>query len=123
MNKALAAVVLGLITVPVLAAGPGQSYGPSAYGAPRMQRAGQDVDRLAVKLGLTEEQKVQVEQIYKEQAVKRQALQKETQDRLDKVLTPEQSAQMQQMRQQRAEKWRQKLEQRRSQRMAPGAGY
>ena len=63
------------------------------------------VEHLAKKLDLTADQKTQLEQIFKEQHEKREALHAETQQRLQSVLTAVQLTQFEAMKKQRHEKW------------------
>jgi len=74
-HKTLAALVMSAVLLPAAALAHG--HGP-------------DADRLAARLGLSPEQKTQVEQIFKDQRAKREALRAETRAKLAKVLTAEQ---------------------------------
>lgn len=76
MRKTIAALALSGLILPFGAmAGPGHA---------------DHMDRLAERLELTPEQKLQVESILTEQKEKRKALREETRARLSEILSPEQ---------------------------------
>jgi len=92
LHKAIAAVVLAALIAPAsVVARPGK---------------GPDIDRIAEQLGLSTEQRSQVETIFKEQREKHAALRDETHARLEQVLTEEQQVQFEQMRNARRGKGR-----------------
>ena len=68
------------------------------------------VEHLTKQLGLTAEQQTKVEAIFKEQEEKLKIIHEETHKRLQEVLTKEQIAKMDDMKKQRHEKWKNKLE-------------
>lgn len=61
------------------------------------------------ELNLTEEQKPQVEALFKEQHEKIRAIREETRSRLEGILTPEQMAKFDEMKQKRKEKYKEKM--------------
>ena len=99
MNAKIAIIALALTIPLTVAAFPGSPNG-GHEGNPAER-----VEHLAKKLDLTAEQKTQLEQVFKEQHDKREALQAETHQRLQSVLNPEQFAKFEEMKKQRHEKW------------------
>ena len=98
MNKTLIAVVMSLAIPAAVAAGMGN---PGQGGPPR----GPNLERMTETLGLSEEQKAQMEIVIQTQQEKRQALREETQISVRAILTPEQQAKMDEMRQARRARW------------------
>lgn len=103
MNKKIITLALALALPLTVAAFPGDKGGFEGHHANR-------VERLAKSLDLTPEQKTKVEAIFKEQEEKFKIIHEETQKRLQEVLTKEQMTKMDEMKMQRREKWRNKLE-------------
>jgi protein CpxP len=99
MNTKIAIIALALIMPLTVAAFPGGSH------AGHEGNPAERVEHLAKKLDLTAEQKNQLERVFKEQHEKREALQAETHQRLESVLSPEQLAKFEDMKKQRHEKW------------------
>jgi len=98
MNKILIAVALSLAIPAAVAAGMGNP-GP---GGPHR---GPNLERMTETLGLSAEQRAQMETVIQTQQEKRQALREETQISIRAVLTPEQQATMDEMRQARRARW------------------
>ena len=99
MNTKIAMIALALTLPLTVAAFPGGPHeGHKGNPAER-------VEHLAKKLDLNADQKIQLEQIFKEQHEKREALHAETQQRLQSVLTPDQLSKFESMKKQRHEKW------------------
>jgi periplasmic protein CpxP/Spy len=71
---------------------------------------GNRVERLTKQLDLTAEQKTKVEAIFKEQEEKLKVIHEETHKRLQEVLTKEQITKLDDLKKQRHEKWKNKLE-------------
>lgn len=69
------------------------------------------MDRMADKLGLTEEQQSEIEAVLETQREKQTALQQETQQQINEILTEEQRQKLQEIQQQRQEEMRKRLEQ------------
>ncbi len=82
--------------------------------------AGNPMDRMAEKLGLSEEQQSEIESIIKEQREKQAALRQETQEQINAVLTDDQLEQLKQLQQQRQEQMRKRLEEMKKQRGEEG---
>ena len=99
LTVSTALVAAGLVTAPILAAGPG-GCGGAGYGAaqrnPDNARAEMMAERMANRLGLTEEQQSAVETIIQDHRTKRQAMREqmrgEMREQLGTVLTDEQVA-------------------------------
>lgn len=66
------------------------------------------MERLEKELSLTEDQKTQMEALFKQQKQKFKAIREETQSELQTILTPEQFSKLEEMKQRRYEKWREK---------------
>jgi Spy/CpxP family protein refolding chaperone len=98
MNKMLIAVALSLAIPAGVAAGMGNP-GP---GGPHR---GPNLERMTQTLGLSQEQRAQLESVIQAQQEKRQALREETRTSIRAILTPEQQAQMDEMRQTRRARW------------------
>ena len=97
MNKKLIGFVM-ILTLPLaVLAGPGGGSREGHWRGPK-------IERLAEKLGLTDEQKGKVEAIFSEQGAKHRAIREETRTRLQSVLTPEQVSNMDALRQRRFER-------------------
>ncbi|MEX2516743.1 MAG: hypothetical protein WD572_07535 [Gammaproteobacteria bacterium] len=71
---------------------------------------GKMVDKMAEKLDLSAEQKVQVEAVFKEQHAQHQALRAETESKLNAILNAEQQTKMAEMKAERKAKWQAKRE-------------
>jgi len=103
MKKLLSAFVLSLfLTSPVIAAesiekGPDGEICEEKEKKCCNKNKGSKAERLGEKLGLSEEQKMQVETIFKEQKEKRKALKTETQNLIQGVLNEEQKSKWQEM--------------------------
>ena len=94
MKKSFLAIALSLAIPAAIAAG---LASPDAVGPPR----GPNLDRLAQALNLTDQQKTDLKAIFADQGKKRRALREETRARMQEVLTAEQLAQLDEMRQSR----------------------
>lgn len=105
MNVKLVSMVIALALPLSVVAYPGGKDNPEQYRAKKMER-------LNKELGLNEDQKVKIDALFKEQGEKGRALHKETQSRLQAILTPEQNTKLEEMEQRRHEKWREKHQQR-----------
>jgi len=97
MNKTLIAVALSLAIPTAFAAGLGAV---GEYGPPR----GPNLERMTQTLGLSDEQRTEMESVLQTQAEKRQALREETRTLIRAILDEEQSAKMDEMRQHRKER-------------------
>ena len=98
MNKTLIAVALSLAIPAAVAAGAGN---PGQAGPPR----GPNLERMTETLGLSEEQRDQMEVVIQAQREKLQALREETWTSIRAILTPEQQTTMDEMRQTRRARW------------------
>ena len=101
MNKKLLWLVLAFI-IPL-----------SAYGEPGSKGEAKDwhakkMERMVEQLELTDEQKPQVEALFKEQHAKIKVIRDETRGKLEKVLTKEQMAKLDEMKKKRKEKHKKK---------------
>ena len=74
---------------------------PGLGGPPR----GPNLERMTQTLGLSEEQRAQVEIVIQTQQEKREALREETRASIRAILTPEQQASLDEMRQARRARW------------------
>jgi periplasmic protein CpxP/Spy len=72
------------------------------------------MERLEQELSLTADQKSQMEALFKEQKAKFKAIREETQSQMQTILTPEQYTKLEEIKQRRYEKWREKHEARKS---------
>lgn len=99
MKKTVTALALSAILIPAAV------FASSHYGDRGEHRA----ERMAERLQLTEQQQSEVQKIFDEQREKRREMRKEmrteTQQRLSKVLTPEQQAKWQEYRQARKDRF------------------
>lgn len=78
----------------------------AAYsGGDHEQYHAKKIERLDKELGLSEDQKVKIEALFKEQGEKYKAIHRETQSKMKEILTPEQNTKLQEMKQRRHEKW------------------
>lgn len=68
------------------------------------------IEHMDKELGLTDEQRNQVETVFDEQRTKFQALRDETETKLDAILNAEQKAKMKQMKAERKARWEKKRE-------------
>ncbi len=105
MNIKLISMIIALALPLSVMAHPGGKGDHEQYRAKKMER-------LSTELGLSEDQKVKVETLFKEQGEKYRAIRQETQSQLQTILTPEQSTKLEEMKQRRHEKWREKHQQR-----------
>ena len=96
--KKLVIVALAIFTTSAFA------YGPGHKGGEHM------VERLEKKLELSEAQSTQLKAIFQEQGEKMKALHEETQDKMNKVLTPEQQEKLAEMKEKRKERWEERKE-------------
>ena len=103
MNKKIITLALALALPLTVAAYPGGKGGVEGHHANR-------VEHLAKNLDLTPEQKTKVEAIFKEQEEKLKIIHEETHKRLQEVLTKEQITKLDELKKQRHEKWKNKLE-------------
>ena len=99
MNTKIAIIALALTLPLTVVAFPGEPH-QGHRGNPTER-----LEHLAKKLDLTADQKAQLEQIFKEQHEKREALHAESEQRLQSVLTPDQLSKFEEMKKQRHEKW------------------
>ena len=97
MNKTLIAVALSLAIPTAIAAGLAAA---GEYGPPR----GPKLERMTQVLGLSDEQRTQIESVFETQGEKRQALREETRTLIRAILDEEQQAKMAEMRQSRKER-------------------
>lgn len=105
MNVKLISMLIALALPLSVVAYPGGKGDHEQYRAKK-------IERLNKELGLSEDQKVKIEALFKEQGEKHRALHKETQSQLQTILTPEQNTKLEEMKQRRHEKWREKHQQR-----------
>lgn len=101
MNVKLISLVIALVLPLSAVAYPGGKGDHEHY-------RGKKIERLDKELGLSEDQKAKVEALFKEQGEKHKAIHKETQSRLKAILTPEQNAKLEEMKQRRLEKHQQR---------------
>ncbi|MDY7025228.1 MAG: Spy/CpxP family protein refolding chaperone [Pseudomonadota bacterium] len=102
------AALLTLVTACANAAPPKGEHPPmSPEHAERMIE--HRVERMALKLDLSDAQQTQIKAIYDEQHGKMRKLHDETQTRVDAVLSPEQRERHEQLRQERMEKFKDKF--------------
>jgi len=94
---------------------------PGGKGDHEQYRA-KKIERLNSELGLSEDQKVKIDALFKEQGEKHRALHQETQSQLQTILTPEQNTKLEEMKQRRQEKWREKYQQRKQEK-SESSGY
>lgn len=97
MKKTLLTLAI-VLTFPLTAAAFPGGHGP---GSEEHQK--HRIERLTKELNLTDEQKTQVEAIFKEQHDKFKALREETHAKLGTVLSPEQMTRMEELKKQRWE--------------------
>ncbi|MBX3640339.1 MAG: hypothetical protein KF888_07490 [Nitrosomonas sp.] len=101
MNVKLISMIIALVLPLSVAAYPGGKGDHEQYRAKK-------IERLNKELGLSEDQKVKVEALFKEQGEKHRVLHQETRSQLQTILTPEQNTKLEEMKQHRHEKWREK---------------
>lgn len=82
---------------------------------------GNPMDKMAERLGLSQEQQAEIEKIIQTQREKQQALRQQTQKDVNEVLTADQRKQLQEIQQQRQQQMRKRLEDMKKQR-GEGAG-
>ncbi|MDD2740557.1 MAG: hypothetical protein PHR94_16640 [Methylomonas lenta] len=100
MNKKIITIALALALPFAVFAFPGGQDGDHFKG-----HKGDRVERLTKELNLTPEQTSQLTQVFQEEQAKREAIRKETDQRLQTVLTPEQMTKFEELKKQRHEKW------------------
>ncbi|SDY04668.1 hypothetical protein [Nitrosomonas sp. Nm58] len=105
MNAKLIGMVVALAFPLTVAAYSGEKGDHEQYRAKK-------IERLDKELKLSEDQKVKIEALFKEQGEKYKAIHEETESRLQKILTPEQNTQFKEMKQRRHEKWCEKNQER-----------
>ena len=106
MNKKIVTTVIALILPLTVAAFPGSGSGGGRFEGHRGER----MERLAETLNLTEDQKSKLQVIFKEQRAKHEAIHQETRARMQEVLSAEQMAKMDELKQRRHEKWQKRHE-------------
>lgn len=92
MKKTIAALALGAILIPAAV------IAGSQHGEYRSEKR---VERMTEQLQLTDQQRIEIEKIFKEQHAKRRALHEQTREQVSNVLTPEQQAKWQQYKEDR----------------------
>lgn len=97
MKKTLIAIALTLAIPTAIAAGLGAM---GEYGPPR----GPNLERMTQTLGLSDEQRTEMESVFQTQAEKRRALREETRTLIRAILNEEQLAKMDEMRHRRMER-------------------
>lgn len=111
MNKKIITIALALTLPLTVAAFPGDKGGPEHFDGHRGER----VERLAKQLDLSAGQKLKLQDVFKEEHEKREAIRQETQQRMQGVLSPEQMGKFEELKKARHEKWQQHREERRQQ--------
>jgi Spy/CpxP family protein refolding chaperone len=96
MKKTVAALALGAILIPAAVIAGGH------YGEHRGEH---HAERMTEQLQLTEQQQTEMKKIYAEQREQRRALRKQTQKRFHDMLTPEQQAKWQRLRDERRQRF------------------
>lgn len=114
MNKKIVAIALALVLPLTAAAFPGGKGGEGRH-AKRMER-------LTKELNLTEEQRTQLDAVFKEQQDKFKTIHEETRARLKNVLTEEQMTKMDELKERRHEQWKEKRHEKRRDRKDQTAG-
>lgn len=104
MNKKIIAIALAFVLPLTAAAFPGSGEG---------RHHGKRMERLTKELNLTDEQRTQLETVFKEQHEKYKTIHEETRGRMKEVLTEEQMTKLDEMNQRRHEKWQEKRQERR----------
>ena len=99
MKKRLAMIAC-VLSVPLIAFAVPEDQGGKGW------HHGPNIERLTQELNLTDEQKSQLETIFKEQRAKHKALREEGKARMKEVLNDEQMAKMEEMRKNRHERWK-----------------
>ncbi|MDV6345796.1 hypothetical protein [Nitrosomonas sp. Is37] len=105
MYAKLYSMVIALIFPLTLAAHSGGEGDHEQYRAKK-------IEWLNKELTLSEDQKVKIEALFKEQGEKRKVIREETQSRLKTILTPEQNTKLQEMKQRGHEKGCEKYQER-----------
>jgi protein CpxP len=100
MNKKILTIALAVALPFTVAAFPGGD-GPDGFRGHK----GDHVERLAEDLGLDVDQKAKLQDIFKEERSKREALREETHSRIKEVLTPEQMSKFEERKKAHQEKW------------------
>lgn len=117
MNKKILTITLALALPLTVAAFPGADSPENFHG-----HKGDRVERLAKELDLSVEQKLKLQDIFKVEHEKREALRQETHQQIGEVLSPEQMAKFEELKKQRHEKWQKRREERRAERKEHTAG-
>ena len=104
MNKKLVTLVVALALPLTVFACPGGD-GPGFEG-----HRGDRLERMSKKLDLTDEQKGKLEVIFKEQQEKFDVIHQETRTRMQKVLSSEQMAKLDELKKLHEEKWQKRHE-------------
>lgn len=105
MNKTLIALTLAAI-IPAAAYAAGDKRGEHARGP--------HIERLAERLELSEEQQAKMRALFEEQRTQREAMRAQMRGKMNELLTPEQIAKMDAMREQRGEHRKEKRAHRKS---------
>jgi len=103
MNTQFASILFALIFPLTAVASPGgYDKGDSE------QYRAKKIERLNQELSLTDEQKTQLEALFKEKGEKMKAVREETRSQLQTILTADQYSKLQELKKRRYEKWREK---------------
>ncbi len=117
MNAKLIGIAFALVFPLTVAANPGGHKGDYE------QYRAKKIERLDKELSLTGDQKSQLETLFKQKGEKMKAIHEETQSQLQTILTPEQYSKLQELKQRRHEKWREKHQQRKQEQPGTSSGY
>lgn len=101
MKKMIIALALAL---------PLTAYAGDKHGGNHDEMAGRQMDMMARDLDLTDSQRDQISTIFDDHRNKMKALREETEAKVNDVLTPEQRAKAEKMRDKRREKWEERKE-------------
>lgn len=112
-------MLLPLLLVMPLASFAGHGQDHDAMHEPPM---GRHMHKVMKKLELTDKQQAEMKEIFEAHREQMRTLREQTEKKVDAILTPEQRTTMQEMRQKRAEKWREHMEEQREERREAGAG-
>jgi len=99
MKKTVLAVLMSAVLFPAI------TYAERGMHHERM------VERMAEELDLSEEQRMQVEAVFKEQKPKFEALREETRSRIEAILNEEQRTKMERLKAERKARWEEKRRQ------------
>jgi protein CpxP len=114
MNTQFASILFALVFPLTVAASPGGHH----KGDFEHYRA-KKIERLNQELSLTDDQKTQLETLFKQQGEKVKAVRKETRSQLQSILTPEQHTKLQELKQRRHAEWREKRQARKLEKSQP----